>query len=133
MAKVRLGKQLLAVTENKVGMLAEVTSDVSGAGVNIQAIDAYGAGEKANFRIITDNNQKAKEVLKAKGYEVSEEDIVIVELSNQVGVLKETADKLKGAGINLEYIYGTTCSGNCDCLLVFTSNDNAQAIEVLKG
>ena len=131
MAKVRMGKQLLAVTENKLGMLAEVCSEVSGAGVNIRAINAYGIGDKANFRILTDNNQKAQEVLQAKGHQVSEEDAVMAELPNKVGVLKEAADKLKKAGIDLEYIYGTTCSGGCDCLLVFSSNNNTQAVEIL--
>ena len=133
MTKVKSGKQLLAVAENKVGMLAEVWADVSGAGVNIQAINAYGVGNKANFRLITDNNQKAQEVLQAKGHQVSEQDVVMVELPNKLGVLKEAADKLKAAGIDLEYIYGTTCSAGCDCLLVFASNDNAQAKKVLKG
>ncbi|MBL7084753.1 MAG: hypothetical protein ISS43_01410 [Candidatus Omnitrophica bacterium] len=133
MAKVKLGKQLLAATENKVGMLAEVCSVVSATGVNIQAINAYAVGNKANFRILTDNNQKTKEVLEAKGYQVSEQDVVMVELPNQVGVLKETADKLKATGIDLEYIYGTTCNCGCDCLLVFSSNDNAGAQEALKG
>lgn len=133
MAKVRLGKQLLAVTENKVGMLAEVCSVVSAAGVNIQAINAYVAGNKANFRVVSDNNQKTKEALEAKGYQVSEQDVVMVELPNQVGVLKETADKLKGQGIDLEYIYGTTCNCGGDCLLVFGSNDNTGAQEALKG
>ena len=132
MAKARLGKQLLAVTENKVGMLADVCSTVSGQGVNIQAINAYTVGDKANFRLLTDNNQKAKEVLEAKGYKVSEEDIVMLELPNQVGVLKETGDKLRAAGIDLSYIYGSTCSSGCDCLLVFSSNNNAQAQEILK-
>ena len=132
MAKVRLGKQLLAVTGNKVGMLAEVCSTVSGAGVNIRAINAYAVGDKANFRLVSDNNQKAQEVLQAKGYEVSEQEVVIAELPNQVGALKEAADKLKEQGVDLEYIYGTTCSGSCDCLLVFASNNNARAVEVLK-
>ena len=57
----------------------------------------------------------------------------MAELPNQIGALKEAADKLKAAGIDLEYIYGTTCSCDCDCdcLLVFSSNNNTQAIEVL--
>ena len=133
MAKVKPGKELLAVTENRVGMLAEICSTVSGSGVNIQAINAYALDNKANFRLITDNNQKAQGALQAKGYKVNEQDVVMVELPNRVGVLKETADKLKARSIDLEYIYGTTCSGGCDCLLVFASNNNAQAIEVLKG
>ncbi|MBL7091866.1 MAG: hypothetical protein ISS24_00480 [Candidatus Omnitrophica bacterium] len=131
MAKVKPGKELLAVTENKVGMLAEVCSTVSGAGVNIQAINAYALDDKANFRLVTDNDQKAQGALEAKGYKVSKQDVVTVELPNRVGVLKETADKLKARGIDLEYIYGTTCSEGCDCLLVFASNNNAQAIEAL--
>ncbi|MCQ9208687.1 MAG: hypothetical protein NG712_04840 [Omnitrophica bacterium] len=131
MAKVRLAKQLLAVTENKVGMLVEVCSDISGAGVNIQAINAYSIGDKANFRLLTDNNQRANELLTAKGYQVSEQEVVLVELPNKVSVLKEAADKLKSAGINLEYIYGTTCSAGCECLLVFASDNNAKAKELL--
>ena len=132
MAKVELVKELLAQTENKVGMLAEVSAVVSAAGVNIQAINAYGAGDKANFRILSNDNQKAKTALEAKGYQVSEQDVVTVELPNQVGVLQATADKLKAKGIDLEYIYGTTCSCNCDCLLVLNSNNNAGAQEALK-
>jgi len=131
MAKVRLGKQLLVVAENKVGRLAEVCSEVSAQGVNIQAIDAYALGDKANFRLLTDNNQRAKEILQTKGYEISEQDVVMAELPNQIGALKETGEKLKAKAVNLEYIFGTTCSGNCNCLLVFASNNNARAIEAL--
>ncbi|UCB57397.1 MAG: hypothetical protein JSV30_02100 [Candidatus Omnitrophota bacterium] len=132
MAKVRLDKQLIAITENKVGMLAEVSSAVSATGINIQAICAYAMENEAHFMLVTDNNQNAKAALEAKGYKVKEEDAVLVELPNRIGVLQEMAEKLKGESINLEYIYGTTCSAKCDCLLIFTSDNNARAIEVLK-
>ena len=133
MSKVRLGEQLLAITENKAGMLAEVSSAVSTAGTNIQAVSAYAIEDKAYFRLITDNNQQAKKALEAKGYEVTEQDVVMVELANQPGVLKKTADKLKAAGIDLKYIYGTACFCGCDCLLVFSSNNNTQAKKALQG
>ncbi|MBN2097763.1 MAG: ACT domain-containing protein [Candidatus Omnitrophica bacterium] len=131
MAKVKLAKQLLVAAENKVGMLAEVSAAVSGAGVNIQGINAYAVDNKAYFRLLTDNNAKVKEVLQGKGYEVKEQEAVLVELPNQVGVLKAAADKLKSAGIDLSYIYGTTCSCGGDCLLVFGANNNAQAQKAL--
>ncbi len=131
MAKVRLGKQLLAVTDNKIGRLEEVCSEVSAQGVNIQAIDAYASGDKANFRLLTDNNQKVREILQAKGYKVSEQDAVMLELPNRAGALKETGKKLKAKGLDLEYIFGTTCPEGCDCLLVFSCNDNARAVETL--
>jgi len=130
-AKVTVVKELLAQTENKVGMLAEVSSVISAAGINIQAINAYGAGNTASFRLLVDNVDRAKETLEAKGYKVSAQDVVTIELPNQIGVLKETAEKLKVAGIDLEYIYGTTCSGTCDCLIVLNSNNNVKAQELL--
>ena len=104
MASVKQGKQLLAITENKVGMLAEVAAEVSGSRVNIQGISAYAIENKAYFRILTENNQAAKKALEAKGYEVIEQDVIIMTLANKVGALKEVADKLKAAGIDLKYI-----------------------------
>ncbi len=131
MAKAKLEKGLVVATENKMGMLAEVSTAVSGAGVNIRGINAYAVGNKAFFRLLVDNNQKAKDAL-GKAYEVREQDVVTVQLPNKVGVLQETADKLKSKGIDLKYIYGTTCSCDCDCLLVLNSNNNAGAQEALK-
>lgn len=132
MTKVRIGKELSAACENKVGMLAEVSSEIAAASINIQSISAYAIENKAFFRLITDNNQKAKGLFQAKGYEVSEQEVLMVELPNQVGILKEVADKLKAQGIDLKYIYGTTCSCDCDCFLVLNSNDNLRAEKVLK-
>lgn len=133
MAKVQAAKQILAVSENRVGMLADASAAISETGANIKAISAYAVENRAFFRILTSDNQKAKSALEAKGFEASEQDIVMLELPNRVGILKEAADKLKAAGINLTYIYGTTCAGSCDCLLIFASNDNAQAMQILKG
>ncbi len=131
MAQVSKTKQLLVVTENRVGMLAEVTSAASGVEVNISAINAYAVGDKAYFRVVTSDNQKVVEELKSKGYEVSEQEVVALKLKDKQGMAKEIAGKLKEANIDLEYIYGTTCESLCECKLIFNSNDNDKAVEIL--
>ena len=102
----KIGKQVHIRTPNKVGMLAEVTGAIAGAGVNIDTLAAFVADNKANFMVITNNNAKTIDALKA--YEVKEEDVVVVELENKIGAATDMANKLKDAEIDLKYIYGTT-------------------------
>ena len=131
MANVTKAKQLEVMTENKVGMLNEVSSVISDVGVNIKHICAYTMGSEATFMILTSDNQKVIEPLKNKGYKVSESEVVVLGLADKTGAIKEASQKLKDAGINLSYIYGTTCDCSCECGLVFTSDNNDKAIEIL--
>ncbi|MBL7069285.1 MAG: hypothetical protein ISS34_05460 [Candidatus Omnitrophica bacterium] len=130
MGKSRIAKQIVAETENKVGMLADVTDAVAGSGANIQTICAYAMGDKAVFYLITDNNQKALSGLKSKGYGVKEEDVVVVDLVNEVGSASSLAKKLKDAGIDLSYIYGSAGEAK-ESLIVFKSDNNAKAVTVI--
>jgi len=131
MAKARLGRELAVKTENKVGVLAEVTSLIANAGVNIQAICAYAMEKEAYFMIVTEDNKKAEALLKKAGYEVTESEIILVDLENKPGALEGIASKLKDANIDLNYIYGTTY-GKGPELIILNSNNNAGAIKALK-
>lgn len=127
----RIGKQLQVVTPNKVGMLAEVTKTIANTGANIDSLCAYGIDKKAYFLVITNDNAKAAKALKAKKFQVKEENVVIVDLENRVGAAGEMGDKLKNAKVDLSYIYGTTCGCGGPAMLVFKSNKNAKAAESL--
>ena len=132
MAKASLANQLTVETENKVGVLAELTGVIADAGVNITAICAYGMENKAVFMLISSDNNKAKSVLVGKGYKVVEDEVVAVMLEDKIGQGKVIADKIKAAGINLDYLYGTTC-GCADSLslMVIGSKENAKVVSVI--
>lgn len=134
MTKCSKGKELIVTTEDKLGMLAEITSVITGQGVNISAICAYGMEGKAIFMMLTSDNQKAKIQAESKGWKVEESDVVVVEMPDKVGAVKEIADKLKAKNVNLIYIYGTTCtcSPSCACRLVLKSEDSDAMISALK-
>jgi hypothetical protein len=131
MAVAKKVKELLVITPNKVGMLAEVTGAIADSGVNITAICAYGSGGKASFMIVTEDNQKAQNALKAKKYEVKEKEVVAVNLSNKVGAAKDMAKRLAQAGVNLDYCYGSTGNG-AEAMFIFSTKDITKALDVLK-
>ena len=65
-------------------------------------------------------------------YHVDENEIVAVNLPDKVGQAKEMSEKIKLAGINLDYIYGST-SGSADsqALMVIGSKENQKVVEVI--
>src|SRR3989338_9416220 len=115
-------------------MLAEVSGLIADAGVNITAISAYATGKDAIFRIVTNDNAKAKNILTPKGFKVKENEVVTVNLPDQVGQAKEIADKIKQAGINLDYIYGSTCGcADTAAIMVIGSKNNTQIVSAING
>lgn len=134
MAKASLTKQLTVEAGNKVGVLAEVTGVIADAGVNITAICAYHIEGKAYFCILTSDNKKAKEALDPKGYTINEDEVVKVALEDTVGQVKEVAEKVKVAGIDLCYIYGSTCGcADTQSFLVISSKENAKVLSAING
>ncbi|MFH1776239.1 MAG: hypothetical protein ABH952_01560 [Candidatus Omnitrophota bacterium] len=133
MAKAEIIKQLTVITENKVGILQEVSLAISAAGANISAICAYAMQDKAHFYLITSDNRKAASALKAKDYAISEQEVVLIQLEDKPGQAAQMAGKIKAAGININYIYGTTCkcTNSNTCMIIIDSHDNKKLVSVV--
>lgn len=127
MAKASKVKEIIATTPNKVGMLAEITGIVAGAGVNILAICAYNMQGQAKFMMLTSDNAKAVNALKGKKIAIEEADAVAVSLGNKVGAAKELAEKLAKAGVDLSYCYGSTGNGS-EALFILSAKDTEKAL-----
>ena len=134
MAKCAKAKELIVTTEDKAGMLAEITSVISEQGVNISALCAYGMEGKAVFMILTSDIKKARSAVEAKGWKADEKDVVVLDLPDNVGAAKKISDRLKAKNVNLKYCYGTTCVCSADCAsrLVLASDDNDAILAALK-
>ena len=83
------------------------------------------------FYLVLKDNYTVKKALAAKGWEVKEEEVVVVDLENQPGSLNKIAAKLKKANVNLRYCYGSAAAAGTD-QIVFKAIDNAQALNALK-
>jgi hypothetical protein len=129
MAKAMKVKQLTFSLPNKIGLLSELTSFLTAAGINIEAIGAFGEGEEGRFMLITDNNAKACKVISHMGAEVKTEDAVAVELQNKVGQLQQVAKKISDAGLDISYVYGSPVKG--EMTLILKTADDKKALKVL--
>ena len=130
MAKAVKVKQVAIAMEDRTGLLAEVTGALAGAKVNIQALCAYGMDNKAHFIMLTDSNAKAKRALSKLKGEVTEDDVVLVEMADKPGEMQKVADKVAAAGISIWYVYGSAGS-KTRSLVVMATEDNAKAIRVI--
>ncbi len=134
MAKAKLAKQVFVTTENKTGMFAEVTSALAGTKVNLTGICAWSMEGKAYFALLTSDNAKAITTLSGKGFQAIEQEVVTVMLEDKIGAASGIAQKIKMAGLDLEYVYGTNCGcKDSSALLVIIAKENAKVVSCLNA
>ncbi len=124
------GEEIILTCDNKVGQLNALTALLKEKNINLRGISAYTLEAKAVFRLITSDNQKAKEVLRTAG-SLQTKEVVIVDMPDEVGQLNLIAKKLKDANIDLTHIYGTTSKPHESAIIVFASNDNNKALAII--
>jgi hypothetical protein len=131
-----LGREISVVVVNEVGALARMTSFLVNHGINLEAIAGYSnnIGDQAGLMFVTNNNVEAVETLASNGYiDTKENEVIIVELENTPGALKNISERLAQNNINITYIYCTTCMGGCPAKIILSTTDNIKAINVLKS
>lgn len=124
MVRASKTKQISFVTPDEIGILAKVSGIIADAKVNINALSACSMQDKGYFMIVTDNNIQAKRALTNAGFQVSEENVILIEMSNRVGQMQKVASKIAAAGVNISYAYVTVGSGRSTFSIVKTNNDN---------
>ena len=133
---VQLGKELVISVSNKIGVLADISKILADHGLNILAVAGYAEvnlPDAARIMVTCDDNLRAQDALRKSGYSnIKEREVVMVDVENKVGALKMITGKLSAEGIDIKYIYGTTCLGGCPSRVVFTTSDNEKAIVVFK-
>jgi hypothetical protein len=129
MAKAKKVKEISFSLGDRVGLLAEVTTVLAKAKVNINALCAYGMEGNAFFMLTTSSNAKAKKALAPLGVAIEEKDVVQVEMANKPGELQKVAQRIADAGIDIEYVYATTGGGKATC--VFKSADDGTAMKAI--
>lgn len=132
MVKAELGRQLMVRGNNEIGMLAKITRVISQADINLVALCAYSIGNNVAVMFVTDDNNAAKRLLQAKGYEVQEEEVIFLSIDNQPGALRKVTDKIAEAGIDLTLVYGSVDASAAVNRSVVISNNNLEVMMIIK-
>jgi hypothetical protein len=97
--------QLSVFIENKSGRVSEITGLLGEAGINIRGFSVSDTAEYGILRLVVDKVAEAKEVLKAAGFTVRENDVICIDLPDKPGGLAGVLRIVADAGVNIEYVY----------------------------
>jgi len=126
-------EQLAVFLENKSGRLAAITKILSDNGINIRALSVADTADFGILRIIVDQTDKAKQVLKDAGFTVGLTDVVAVEVADRPGGLSDVLAVLNQVEINVEYMYAFVEKSGQNAVIIFRFDDADTAVEVLQN
>ncbi len=125
-------EQISIFLENKAGRLVEVTRTLAEAHINIRALSLADTSDFGILRVIVDDTEKAKMVLKERGLTVGRTNVVAVEVTDQPGGLDHILEVLSEKNINVEYMYAFVQREGNNATLIFRFDRTEQALEVLQ-
>ena len=125
-------EQLSVFLENRAGRLAEVTRTLAEAGINIRALSLADTSDFGILRMIVCDHEKAKAVLKEKGFTLGRTSVVAVEVSDRPGGLDDVLQLVSRNGINVEYMYAFVSRATEKAMVVFRFERLDAAIATLK-
>lgn len=126
-------QQISIFLENKSGRLADVASTIAQAGLDIRAMSLADTNEFGILRLIVDNPEKAKTVLKEAGFTVNITNVVALEIPNSPGGLDSVLKIICKNGVNVEYMYAFAAICDQHAVLIIRLDDTDKAIEALQA
>ena len=125
-------EQISIFLENKSGRLAEVTSVLSEAGINIRALYLADTADYGILRLIVNDTEKARQVLKDKGFTVEKTRVVAIEVPDRPGGLSSILETIKNEGINVEYMYAFVEKSGENAIVIFRFDEFDKSIDILR-
>jgi hypothetical protein len=124
-------EQISIFIENKSGRLAEITRILGEAKVNIRALSLADTSDFGILRLIVNDREKAKTVLKENGFTVNKTDVVAVEVPDRPGGLAQILQALDADAVNVEYMYAFVERCGENAVIIFRFDDIDRAVTTL--
>lgn len=124
--------QISIFLENRSGGLADVVDVLARNGVDMKAVSVADMSDFGILRVIVDDADRTRGVLKEAGFTVDKTDVVAVEVPDRPGGLADTLHALRDGGINVEYMYSAARRSGERAVIIFRFDDVPKAIETLR-
>jgi len=115
--------QLSVFIQNRSGRLAAITTALGEMGINIRAMALEDNSEFGIFRLIVDDTDRARQLLKERGFAVRLSEVVAVEIGDTPGSLGTLLCDVRDAGLNVDYMYAFV-QKNADLAVIILRFDN---------
>lgn len=126
-------KQLSIFVENKSGRLAEITSIIADAGIDIRALSIADTTDFGILRLVVNKPDEAEQVLKKAGLTVSLTNVIAVGIPDRPGGFAETMTAIADKDVGVEYMYAFISRDSDRAYLIMRVVDNEKAIAALQA
>ncbi len=128
--RCRKVEQITLLVENRPGILAELCAHLSERGISVNAISTHESADTTKIRLLVDDVELAKKIAAAGGVPYTSAECLELRMPNEPGAISAAARKLALAGINIDYLYGTTAPGATTGRTVFGVSDIERALDL---
>ena len=97
-------KEIVIVTQNRRGLIADITNAVGSHGINIEGLNAEEVQDMAVVELTVDKYDEAIECLRDTGFDAIGEEALIVQVPDEPGALARVAKRFKEADIDLRSV-----------------------------
>lgn len=97
-------KEIVVVTQNRAGLLADISEILANKGINIETIDADEIHDTAVIEMTVDRYDEALHSLRDAGFDAITEDALLIRLKDEPGALAKVARRFKEANIDLRSV-----------------------------
>lgn len=126
-------KQLSVFVENKDGRLAEITTIIAKAGIDIRALSIADTTDFGILRLVVDKPFEAEKALKDAGLTVSLTDVIAIGIPDRPGGFAETITAVADKEVAVEYMYAFISREHDRAYLIMRVADNEKALAALKA
>jgi predicted amino acid-binding ACT domain protein len=126
-------KAITVITNDRVGLISDISYVLGKARINIEAIDASVVGKKIVITVMVKNYARARDELEKNGYPSTlDKDYCVVKISDAVGSMAKMTEMLKKARINILQLHQISSDGT-HALVALKTNKPRPTREILKA
>ena len=125
-------RQISVFLDDRVGALMRLFQAFEGTTIRVVGMSIVHAIDCAIVRLLCDDNDQAIDILKKKGFPLSETELVVVEVPQGHG-LRSICSALLAGEINIDYAYPLLVRPTGRAALAIHTDDLETAARLLKG
>ena len=98
-------ERIIVMAKNEVGVLADITSTMAEADVNILTVNTESTGDTGIVILTTEDNDRALDALTTAGFKAIIDDALVIRLRDEPGALAKVAERFKDSGVNIQSLH----------------------------
>ena len=123
--------QLTIDVANPSVEIARLCELLSSANITINATSISAKSHRGYFRFLSDNSEKATNLLRANGFTVRIDRVFSIQLNDRKGQLANITQALAQARINVDYVYASVDSSDATTSLIMKVSNIPLATRIL--